>query len=109
MQFAVGHAATVKLPLPVRCAVTYGGQGHSPFLARLDQGLGHCPKLIQCLLGDIPQAMQPCRAGTSALCGCLSPRSPLAVIPRLIGRTASPRWIWAHSKTAWLPGRVTLM
>ena len=29
-------------------------QGHSPFLARLDQGLGHCPKLIQCLLGGIP-------------------------------------------------------
>ena len=34
---------------------------------------------------------------------------PLALIPRLIGRTASPRWIWAYSKTAWLPGRVTLM
>ena len=65
-----------------------------------------------------------CGPPSSYLCGCLMPplipisiywyqgrtaALPLALIPSLIGRTASPPWIWAYSKTAWLPGRVTLM
>ena len=51
-----------------------------------------------------PSSVRQCHFLHSALL-IVSP----ALIPRLIGRTASPRWIWTYSKTAWLPGRVTLM
>ena len=118
----LGHAATVKLPLPVRCGVTSGVRGTPRSRRDRIRVLATARSSSSVCSGVSPQAMLPCRAGTSALCGRLTPPSslfdwyqhrtaalPPALIPRVFGRTASPRRIWTYSKTAWLPGRVTLM
>ena len=65
-QLSVGHAATVKLPLPVRCGVTSGGSGTPRSWRDWIRALATARSSSSVCSGVSPKAMQPCRVGTSA-------------------------------------------
>ena len=76
--------------------------------------------LAFCLADGAPH--RHCGPPSSYLCGCLTPPSslfywylgrtvalPLTLIPRLIGRTASSRWIWAYPESTEGGRRVSVL